>query len=276
MSSQNECRDVHACLEQDQLKRWAEAHGDAVTWFRDTFSGTMEHPGWSKLSDAIGAGKIGKVVVWRLDRLGRTAKGLTALFEELAERKVNLISLRDGIDLHTSAGRLMANVLVSVAQFETELRAERVRAGQQAARKRGVRWGGSKPGWRWKVTNDQAAAVAEMKKGGKKIAQIARATGGVAADGLPPARTVVPSCSALRRRLPLDRYRPKPRPRLRWRCPLGRLLAGSSSNCSESTSTIDTACRITNKRGVPVGKTGMTTSANVAMPFVSRRGTEDV
>ena len=60
---------------------------------------------------------------------------------------MNLISLRDGIDLHTAAGRLMANVLASVAQYETEVRAERVRAGQQAARKRGFTWGGSKPGW---------------------------------------------------------------------------------------------------------------------------------
>jgi DNA invertase Pin-like site-specific DNA recombinase len=60
--------------------------------------------------------------------------------------QVNLIALRDGIDLHTAAGRLMANVLASVAQYETEVRAERVRAGQQAARRRGVTWGGSKPG----------------------------------------------------------------------------------------------------------------------------------
>jgi len=66
--------------------------------------------------EAIQSGKVAKVVVWRLDRLGRTAKGLTALFEELAQKKVNLMSLRDGIDLHTAAGRLMANVLASVAQ----------------------------------------------------------------------------------------------------------------------------------------------------------------
>jgi DNA invertase Pin-like site-specific DNA recombinase len=90
---------------------------------------------------------------------------------------VNLISIRDGIDLHTAAGRLMANVLASVAQYETEVRAERVRAGQQAARKNGVSWGGSEKGWRWKVTEDQAAAVTEMKSAGKKITQIARATG---------------------------------------------------------------------------------------------------
>ena len=68
-------------------------------------------------------------------------------------------------------------MLASVAQYETEVRAERVRAGQQAARKRGVTWGGSKPGWRWKVSDDQAAAVIEMQKAGKRITQIARVTG---------------------------------------------------------------------------------------------------
>jgi DNA invertase Pin-like site-specific DNA recombinase len=164
--------------QEPDLKRWAQAHGDSVVWYRDKFTGkSMDRPGWNKLANAINSGKIGKVVVWRLDRLGRTAKGLTALFEELAQKKVNLISLRDGIDLHTAAGRLMANVLASVAQYETEVRAERVRAGQHAARKNGVTWGGSKPGWRWKVTDDQATAVVDMKKAGKPITQIARVTG---------------------------------------------------------------------------------------------------
>jgi hypothetical protein len=76
----------------------------------------------NKLLADVAAGKVSKIVVWRLDRLGRTAKGLTALFEELVARKVTLISLKDGIDLLTPAGRLMANVLASVAAYETEIR----------------------------------------------------------------------------------------------------------------------------------------------------------
>jgi DNA invertase Pin-like site-specific DNA recombinase len=67
-----------------------------------------------------------------VDRLGRTA----ALFADLAERKVNLVSLKDGIDLNTPAGRLMAHMLASVAQYETEVRAERVIAGQATQRRR--------------------------------------------------------------------------------------------------------------------------------------------
>jgi DNA invertase Pin-like site-specific DNA recombinase len=62
-----------------------------------------------------------------------------SLFEDLIRWKVNLISLKDGLDLVTPAGRLMANILAGVAAYETEVRAERIRAGQAAARERGIR-----------------------------------------------------------------------------------------------------------------------------------------
>jgi hypothetical protein len=65
----------------------------------------------------------------------------------------------------------------AMAQYETEVRAERVRAGQDAAKKRGVTWGGSAKGWRWRVTDDQVSAINEMKAAGKKVTQIARVTG---------------------------------------------------------------------------------------------------
>ena len=106
-----------------------------MKWYSDKFTGkTMERPGWNMLEEAVRLGKVSQVVVWRIDRLGRTAKGLTGLFDDLRERQVNLVSLKDGIDLSTSAGHLMANVLASVAQYETEVRGERVAAGQAAAR----------------------------------------------------------------------------------------------------------------------------------------------
>src|SRR5208283_370678 len=138
--------------QEPDLKRWAAGQEVEVVWYRDKFTGrTMERPGMDKLLADMRAGKIGSIVVWRLDRLCRTAKGLTALFEDLRERGVNLISLRDGVDLSTPAGRLMANVLASVAAYETEVRAERVLAGQAAARAAGKTWGGSKKGRRLKV-----------------------------------------------------------------------------------------------------------------------------
>lgn len=164
--------------QEPDLKRWAAAQDEPVVWYRDRFTGkTMDRPGWNRLVEDLGGGKVSAVVCWRLDRLGRTAKGLTALFAELGERKVNLVSLKDGIDLGTPAGRMMANVLASVAQYETEVRAERVMAGQAAARAAGKTWGGSEKGRRVKVTDEQVATVERMKAEGAKVTAIARATG---------------------------------------------------------------------------------------------------
>jgi DNA invertase Pin-like site-specific DNA recombinase len=164
--------------QEPDLQRWAESQELKVVWYRDAFSGkTMNRPGWNKLEAAMRAGKIATIAVWRLDRLGRTAKGLTALFEELRERKVNLVSLKDGVDLSTAAGRMMANVLASVAQFETEVRAERVLAGQATARKEGKRWGGSVKGKRKKVSLEQEKAIHQLHKDKTPIARIAKAVG---------------------------------------------------------------------------------------------------
>ncbi len=159
------------------LKRWAESNGRKVKWFRDTASGkSMDRPGWNKLETAIATGQVARVVCWRLDRLGRTARGLTALFEELQGHRVGLVSLREGMDLSTPAGRLMAHVLASVAQYETELRGERVRAGQEAARAAGKTWGGSKKGRRLTVTVEQIRMVQQLKAETVPITRIAKAT----------------------------------------------------------------------------------------------------
>jgi DNA invertase Pin-like site-specific DNA recombinase len=158
------------------LEKWATTQDGEILWYRDKFTGrTMDRPSWNKLVSAMEAGKVSKVVVWRLDRLGRTAKGLTALFDDLSNRKIGLFSLKDSLDLSTPAGRLMANVLASVAAYETEVRAERVLAGQAAAREQGKTWGGSKAGRQITVTDEQKSQVLAMR--GQKIAKIARTVG---------------------------------------------------------------------------------------------------
>ncbi|WP_428304622.1 recombinase family protein [Lacipirellula sp.] len=146
-----------------ELERYAAAHEAEVIWYIDKFSGkTMDRPAWLKLQTAINHRQVSDVVVWRLDRLGRTAKGLTALFEDLHERKINLVSLREGIDLTTPAGRMMCNILGSVAAYETEVRGERVLAGQAAARAAGKKWGGGTKGKRTKVTPQKEALIRSM------------------------------------------------------------------------------------------------------------------
>lgn len=164
--------------QEPDLKRWAAAQAAPVVYYKDKATGkTMDRPGMQKLLAAVERGEVATVAVWRLDRLGRTAKGLTALFDDLRSRKVNLVSLKDGLDLATPAGRLMANVLASVAAYETEVRAERVLAGQSAARAAGKRWGGSEAGRLLKVTPEQVKAINDMKAKGEGVSTIAKATG---------------------------------------------------------------------------------------------------
>ena len=105
-----------------------------------------------------------------------TASGLTALFDKLIARKVNLVSVKDGVDLSTPAGRLIANVLASVAAFETEVRGERIKAGQDAARASGKTWGGRTRGLGVKVTDEQVSTITRMAAEGQSKAAMSRAT----------------------------------------------------------------------------------------------------
>ena len=165
--------------QKPDLERWLAAQEPdklgKVAWYSDTATGkNMDRPGWQKLQAAIDTGRVKKLVVWRLDRLGRTASGLCKLFEDLQAKDVRLVSLKDSIDLGTASGRLIANVLASVAAYETEIRGERVKVGQAAALATGKTWGGSKKGRLLKVTDEQVRAIVAMKAKGEKIACIAR------------------------------------------------------------------------------------------------------
>lgn len=110
--------------------------------FTDKLGGSRkERPG---LNDALSHLRSGDtLIVWKLDRLGRTVKGLVDLISELEEQGVNFKSLTDGIDTTTSAGRFFFHVMASLAQMERELTLERTKAGLIAARKLG-RVGGRK------------------------------------------------------------------------------------------------------------------------------------
>lgn len=160
------------------LERWVKAFAadEPVAWYIDKASGSsMERPAWRELEANVRSGAVSRIVVWRLDRLGRTAAGLTSLFEELLQLKVGLVSMREGIDLATPAGRMLAGVLASLAQYEREVSRERQTAGIQAARAAGKRWGGRKAGSKWKVTPELERQVRSLRAAKEPIAAIARA-----------------------------------------------------------------------------------------------------
>jgi DNA invertase Pin-like site-specific DNA recombinase len=98
------------------------------------------------LDDLLSRTRAGDVlIVWKLDRLGRSLKHLAMLANELMERQIGLISLNDPIDTTTPQGRLVFNIFASLAEFERDLIRERTQAGLKAARARGRR-GGRPPG----------------------------------------------------------------------------------------------------------------------------------
>lgn len=161
--------------QEAELKRWAEVNAPDAKFYSDKFTGrTLDRPAWNRLQAAIDKGQVTRLVVWKLDRLGRSVKDLSKLLAELQERKINFVSLRDGCDMSTPNGRLLINLLSSIAEFENEVRTERIRAGQTAARAQGKRWGGSTKGRRLKVTDEQLQAIVAMKNQGERITTIGK------------------------------------------------------------------------------------------------------
>lgn len=110
--------------------------------YEDTMSGTKAgRPGLAKALDALREGDT--LIVWKLDRLGRSVKDLLDFAGGLNDRGIGFVSLTDSIDTTTASGRFFFNVMASLAQMERELMVERTQAGLQAAREQG-RVGGRK------------------------------------------------------------------------------------------------------------------------------------
>jgi len=110
--------------------------------FTDRTSGVdAERPGLKEVLSHLR--ETDTLVVWKLDRLGRSVKGLVDLVTNFENQKVHFKSLTDSIDTKTPAGRFFFHVMASLAQMERELIVERTRAGLEAARRQG-RIGGRK------------------------------------------------------------------------------------------------------------------------------------
>ena len=110
--------------------------------YDDMMSGSQrQRPGLERALEQLRAGDT--LVVWKLDRLGRSVKDLVEMVGELEARGVHFQSVTDSIDTATPAGRFFFHVMASLAQMERELLVERTRAGLDAARAQG-RVGGRK------------------------------------------------------------------------------------------------------------------------------------
>lgn len=148
-------------LQLDALK---QAGAEKV--FTDKVSSVKNRPG---LEEALAYVRQGDVlVVWKLDRLGRTVKGLIDLVASLQERGVQFRSLTDGIDTSTPAGRFFFHVMAALAEMERELIRERTNAGLASARARG-RKGGRKP----KMSESKLAAAKQLLDAGRPAQEVA-------------------------------------------------------------------------------------------------------
>jgi DNA invertase Pin-like site-specific DNA recombinase len=104
--------------------------------FDDKMSGAkVDRPGLTRALDMLRSGD--SLVVWKLDRLGRSMRNLVDVSTELQKQGVQLISLTDCIDTSTASGRFFFNVMASLAQMERELTVERTQAGLALARLNG-------------------------------------------------------------------------------------------------------------------------------------------
>ncbi|MGB8929503.1 MAG: recombinase family protein [Pantoea agglomerans] len=118
------------------LQRIALQRADCELIFQDKISGkTSERPGLKKALRSLQPGDT--LVVWKLDRLGRSMRHLVMLTEQLRERGINFRSLTDSIDTSTAMGRFFFHVMGALAEMERELIIERTRAGLAAAREKG-------------------------------------------------------------------------------------------------------------------------------------------
>ena len=128
-------------LQVDALK--AQGCPDELIFVDKASGAKADRPGLSKCLETLPAGDL--LLVWRLDRLGRSMAHLVTLVEELQERGIGFRSICDGAIDTTTSGELVFNVFSALAQFERRLIQERTRAGLAAAR----RWTRTIPGCRW-------------------------------------------------------------------------------------------------------------------------------
>ena len=139
--------------------------------FEDTISGTRaDRPGLGKALEMLREGDT--LVVWKLDRLGRSVKQLVELVSALHKQNVQFKSLTDSIDTGTPSGRFFFHVMASLAEMERDLIVERTRAGLDVARQLG-RKGGRKP----KMTDSKIASARKLLDSGVPPKDVAKNLG---------------------------------------------------------------------------------------------------
>ena len=129
-------------MQSRAMREYAARRGWTVALqIREVNSGAAQRHARDKIMEAARRREIDLVLVWRLDRWGRSVTDLLATLQELEHLGVGFVSLTEALDLTTPAGRAMAGLLAIFAEFEREILRERTRAGLAHARQNGKRLG---------------------------------------------------------------------------------------------------------------------------------------
>jgi putative DNA-invertase from lambdoid prophage Rac len=156
-------------MQNRAMREYAARRGWTVALqVRDVNSGAAKREAREKLLEAARRREIDLVLVWRLDRWGRSVTDLLATLQELEHLGVGFVSLTEVLDLTTPAGRAMAGLLAIFAEFEREILRERTRAGLAHARENGKRLG------RPATAAAHTAEVRRLHRAGISKSEIAR------------------------------------------------------------------------------------------------------
>ncbi len=159
-----------------KILHWLTAHGHdlgKVQWFEDKETGSnLNRPAFNTLSDAIFAGSVKTVVVWKLDRLARSMLDGINVLSKWCEGGVRVVSVTQQIDLSGTVGHLVAGVLFAIAEIELQHAKERQAAGIAVAKSRGT-YQGRKKG----TTKAKPKRAKELAEQGLKPKEIAHVLG---------------------------------------------------------------------------------------------------
>src|SRR5947199_2670978 len=156
-------------MQNRAMREYAARRGWTITLqVRDVNSGAAKREAREKLLEAARRREIDVVLVWRLDRWGRSVTDLLVTLQELEHLGVGFVSLTEALDLTTPAGRAMAGLLSVFSEFEREILRERTRAGLAQARLNGRRLG------RPLTAGLRAAEIRKLHRAGVSKAEIAR------------------------------------------------------------------------------------------------------
>jgi DNA invertase Pin-like site-specific DNA recombinase len=159
-------------MQVSELAEYASRRGfEIVGIFTDIASGSSDdRPELNKALSLARHRKIDSLLVWKVDRLGRSLRHLVNTISELEAVGVSFISLKDSLDFSTPAGRLMFNVIAAMGQFERDLIRERVKSGMANAKRKGIKLGR-------RAVSVNAAEIQRLRSEGLSFEAISRQTG---------------------------------------------------------------------------------------------------